>query len=58
MDVVMSVSDRITVMHNGSVLAEDTPQAIAADPRVQQAYLGELYDDVLKREGTSDGADS
>jgi branched-chain amino acid transport system ATP-binding protein len=58
MDVVMSVSDRITVMHNGGVLAEDTPQAIAADPRVQQAYLGELYDDVLKREGASDGADS
>ncbi|HEY1013828.1 MAG TPA: ABC transporter ATP-binding protein [Herpetosiphonaceae bacterium] len=47
MDVVMSVSDRITVMHNGAVLAEDTPRAIAADPRVQQAYLGELYDDVL-----------
>ena len=57
MDVVMSVSDRITVMHNGAVLAEDAPQAIAADPRVQQAYLGELYDDVLRQEA-SDGADS
>jgi branched-chain amino acid transport system ATP-binding protein len=58
MDVVMSVSDRITVMHHGAVLAEDTPQAIAADRRVQQAYLGELYDDVLKQQGASDGADS
>lgn len=49
MDVVMSISDQITVMHGGSVLAEGTPQAIAADPRVQQAYLGELYDDVLNQ---------
>lgn len=59
MDVVMSISDRITVMHNGSVLAEATPQAIAADPRVQKAYLGELYDDVLQHEqGATHGSDS
>lgn len=46
MDVVMAVSDRITVMHQGAVLAEGTPREIAADSRVQQAYLGELYEDV------------
>jgi branched-chain amino acid transport system ATP-binding protein len=46
MDVVMSISDRITVMHQGRVLAEGTPQAIAANAEVQRAYLGELYGDL------------
>jgi branched-chain amino acid transport system ATP-binding protein len=41
MDVVFSVSDWITVMHQGSVLAEGTPGEIQANPKVQQVYLGE-----------------
>jgi branched-chain amino acid transport system ATP-binding protein len=41
MDVVFSVSDRITVMHQGSILAEGTPGEIQANPRVQEVYLGE-----------------
>ncbi len=44
MNVVMNISDRITVMHQGRVLAEDAPRQIAADPTVQAVYLGELYD--------------
>ncbi|MFC2064170.1 ABC transporter ATP-binding protein [Chloroflexota bacterium] len=43
MNVVMSVSDRITVMHQGAVLAEGTPEQIASDSAVQTAYLGGLY---------------
>jgi branched-chain amino acid transport system ATP-binding protein len=45
MDLVMNVSDRITVMHNGEVLAEGTPSEIAANKTVQSAYLGDLYGD-------------
>jgi len=48
MSVVMSVSDRITVMHWGEVLAEGTPAEIAANQAVQSAYLGGLYDLSLK----------
>ena len=44
MDMVMSISDFITVMHQGRVLAEGTPQEIAANEMVQSAYLGKLYD--------------
>ncbi len=43
MDVVMNVSDAITVMHYGQVLAEGTPTQIGANEQVQKAYLGELY---------------
>ena len=46
MSVVMTVSDRITVMHQGAVLAEGTPAEISADKQVQTAYLGALYGDV------------
>ncbi len=43
MDVVMRASDRITVMHQGAILADGTPAAVAANETVQHAYLGGLY---------------
>jgi branched-chain amino acid transport system ATP-binding protein len=46
MDMVMSISNVITVMHQGQVLAEGSPQVIAADKTVQSAYLGALYGDL------------
>jgi branched-chain amino acid transport system ATP-binding protein len=42
MDVVFAVADRITVLHQGRVIADGMPAAVRADPRVQQVYLGEL----------------
>jgi branched-chain amino acid transport system ATP-binding protein len=40
MSAVFRVSDRITVMVNGKVIASGTPEKIRADPEVQLAYLG------------------
>ncbi|MFQ5421778.1 MAG: ABC transporter ATP-binding protein, partial [Anaerolineae bacterium] len=47
MNVVMSVSDKITVMHQGAVLAEGTPAEISANETVQTAYLGDLYGELV-----------
>jgi len=40
MPVVMELADRITVMNNGSILAEGSAAEVKADPLVQKAYLG------------------
>jgi branched-chain amino acid transport system ATP-binding protein len=39
---VMKISDRITVLHQGQVLAEGTPEEIRANDRVQATYLGAI----------------
>jgi branched-chain amino acid transport system ATP-binding protein len=41
MDLVFSFAKSMTVLVNGAVLTEGTPQQIAADPRVRAVYLGE-----------------
>ncbi len=40
MDLVFEFADRITVLVNGAVLTEGTPEAIANDPQVRAVYLG------------------
>ena len=41
MEIVFGIADRITVLDNGSMLAEGTAHEIANNPAVQAAYLGQ-----------------
>ncbi|MBS1230203.1 MAG: branched-chain amino acid transporter ATP-binding protein [Proteobacteria bacterium] len=44
MDLVFRFADRISVMVNGALLTENTPDEIARDKRVKEVYLGEALD--------------
>lgn len=42
MDVVMDLSERVSVMHQGELIAEGTPEEVRADDFVQKVYLREV----------------
>ena len=41
MQVVFSIAQRITVLHQGRVIADGAPEAVRRDPEVRRVYLGE-----------------
>jgi ABC-type branched-subunit amino acid transport system ATPase component len=41
MDIVFSFADRISVLVNGELFVEGSPEEVARDPRVKAVYLGE-----------------
>jgi branched-chain amino acid transport system ATP-binding protein len=45
MGVVFGLADKIAVIVYGEVIAFDTPDAVRANPRVQEAYLGSAVAD-------------
>ena len=40
MDVLMALSDSIAVLHEGKLIADDTPEAVSKNQEVQEAYFG------------------
>jgi branched-chain amino acid transport system ATP-binding protein len=54
MKAILAASDSVFVMHEGKELARGSPEEIAADEKVIEAYLGERY---AKRQREADGAE-
>jgi len=54
MDMVRDISDWVIVMAQGQIVAEGTPEAVMADQRVIDAYLGAHHDTDLSEVDESD----
>ena len=44
MGVVFGISDRISVLHHGEIIASGLPDEVRNDPEVRRVYLGESLD--------------
>ena len=55
MDIVMDVSERVVVLNQGAVIADDKPENVRGDPDVQEAYLGGYEAGDLDKPAATDG---
>jgi branched-chain amino acid transport system permease protein len=46
MDALFNLAERITVLQEGRVLVEGTPDEIKGNAKVQEAYLGGVHEEV------------
>jgi branched-chain amino acid transport system ATP-binding protein len=54
MRFLLTLSDRVIIMHQGGKIFEGTPQRVPEDPKVVEVYLGERLSRMLRGENTGE----